>query len=644
MEKISILIVEDNYIVMMELASRLAGLGYKIVDSAASGLEAVEKAELYKPDLIIMDIRLKGGIDGIEAASRIKKKLDLPVIYLTAHTDEETIQRAKLTEPFGYIIKPFEERELHSTIEMALYKYKMEGLLKENKHWLSAALKSIGDALIATDSRGIIKIINPVAEQITGWPAEKAAENHISDVFILKDELGNPYPDPVTSSLTSNSVIGDSSKILISCSGNEIPVDFSVAPILYEVNSLNGAVLVFRDITERIKSREIIEKQKVFLRNIIDTDPNYISVKDSDGTFKLTNKAIAEALGTTSDAIIGRPDTDYFPGDNVIYHRKFENDIINSDKEIYIPEDKLVDAGGRVHLLQTFKRSIKSETGSNKLILTVASDITQLKETEIALRKSEESLKQKADELAELNRKLNISESELRASNESKDKFFSIIAHDLRSPFTALLGLSQYLVEEFDSLEKSEILPVLEDILSSTKATFSLLENLLQWARIKNRNIKFEPGVINIKNIINKVVNTYKLNASRKNIDVAVNSDGDIDIFADPNMINVIFSNLLSNAIKFTHNGGKIIISAAADHSYTEIRFSDNGIGIGEDKLLKLFKIGENISTKGTNNEEGAGIGLILTKEFVELNKGTIRVESSAGKGSEFIMQFPKPG
>ena len=165
MEKKKIFVVEDESIVSLEIQSRIKHLGYIVSGTAASGDEAIRKVIDLKPDLILMDIRIKGEIDGIETAAEIKKIYDVPIIFLTAYADPVTIQRAKITDPFGYIIKPFEERELHISIEIALYKDHTQKLIREKDKWLTAILRSVGDAVIATDTQGKIKFINHVAER-----------------------------------------------------------------------------------------------------------------------------------------------------------------------------------------------------------------------------------------------------------------------------------------------------------------------------------------------------------------------------------------------------------------------------------------------------------------------------------------------
>jgi PAS domain S-box-containing protein/putative nucleotidyltransferase with HDIG domain len=252
-----ILIVEDEAIVAMDIQNTLESLGYVVPSIVFSGEEAIKKAAETQPDLVLMDIVLKGHVNGVEAAEEIRDRFDIPVVYLTAYADEKTFQRAKIAEPYGYIIKPFDERELHITIETSLYKHKMERKLKENERWLATTLKSIGDAVIATDARGCISFMNPVAEALTGWRQEGAIGRDLKDIFnIINEQTREAAENPVTKVLREGVVVGLANhSILIAKDGSEIPIDDSGAPIRDDRGNIAGVVVVFHDITER-KQRE----------------------------------------------------------------------------------------------------------------------------------------------------------------------------------------------------------------------------------------------------------------------------------------------------------------------------------------------------------------------------------------------------
>jgi PAS domain S-box-containing protein len=267
MSKIKILIVEDESIVAMDIKHRAEGLGYEVTNITPSGEEALKLVRENPPDLVLMDIVLKGKIDGIETAQRIHDDFDIPVLYLTAYSDEETLKRAKITEPFGYIIKPFEDRELHSSVEIAIYKHEMDRKLKESEKWLSTTLESIGDAVIATDKEGNIIFMNPVARKVTGWESEEAIGKTLLDVFkIINEDTGIPLEDPVTKVLKKDAVIEmKDPALLITKNGAKLPIDDSSAPIRDENGSVIGVALVFRDITDRKRSekeREELLKDK----------------------------------------------------------------------------------------------------------------------------------------------------------------------------------------------------------------------------------------------------------------------------------------------------------------------------------------------------------------------------------------------
>ncbi len=263
MTNAKILVVEDEAIVAKDLQYRLKKFGYTVPAIASSGEEAINIAIEISPDLVLMDIKLKGSMDGIEAAAEIYKRLDIPVIYLTAYADENTLERAKITEPFAYLLKPFKERELQTNIEITLTKHGLERQLKVNQKWLDALLKSISDGVIASDLQDLITFMNPVAENLTGWKQEEACGRNSSEIFnIANGETHNPIESPIIKVLQDGIIVHlPAETILITKDGAEIPIDDSAAPIKDDKDNITGAVLVFRDITEHKRAIEARQKQ-----------------------------------------------------------------------------------------------------------------------------------------------------------------------------------------------------------------------------------------------------------------------------------------------------------------------------------------------------------------------------------------------
>lgn len=229
-----ILVVEDEAIVAESLRIKLKKMGYIVISTASSGDEAIKKTEEYLPDLVLMDIVLQGEIDGIEAARQIRTNFNIPVIYLTAYSDEKTLLRAKITEPFGYIIKPFKERELQVAIEISLFKYDMERKLKEKNEWFSVTLNSISDGVIATDSKGCVLFMNTIAQSMTGWELDMAEGKPLKEVFNITEKIG-----------TVNETL------LLQPDGTRIPIDISTNPIKDDKGNILGVAMVFRILEPR---------------------------------------------------------------------------------------------------------------------------------------------------------------------------------------------------------------------------------------------------------------------------------------------------------------------------------------------------------------------------------------------------------
>jgi len=266
MAKIQILIVEDDGIIAKDIQNTLEGLGYAVAAITSNAEGAIEKAAETQPDLVLMDIMLEGDMDGVEAAEQIRDRFGIPVVYLTAHADEKTLHRAKTTGPYGYILKPFNEMELHTNIEIALYKSGLEKKLKENEQLLATTLRSIGDAVITTDVNGSVTFMNPVAESLTGWRQKDAVRRPLKDVFNIIDEhTGEQIEDPVTRVLRDGVAVGlANNTVLIAKDGTKRSIDDSGAPIKDCKGNIMGVVLVFRDITEKRRAeRELLKADKL---------------------------------------------------------------------------------------------------------------------------------------------------------------------------------------------------------------------------------------------------------------------------------------------------------------------------------------------------------------------------------------------
>lgn len=259
--KRKILVVEDEIIVAMDLQMTLIELGYEVPEIVISGEAAIQIATEIRPDLVLMDIHLSEALDGITAAAHITQELAIPVVYLTAYADEETLARACQTTPFGYILKPFEAKELKANLEIAFYKHHLESLAQEDRQWLLAVLNSISDAVTASDRNGTIKFMNPVAETLTGWPQTEALQSSLEEVFEFIDELtATPIENPMLRALASGQTetLPDNT-LLRTRTGTTTPVDDSASPIFDRLGNLKGAVMVFRDITEQKQNREQLE-------------------------------------------------------------------------------------------------------------------------------------------------------------------------------------------------------------------------------------------------------------------------------------------------------------------------------------------------------------------------------------------------
>ncbi len=386
----------------------------------------------------------------------------------------------------------------------------------------------------------------------------------------------------------------------------------------------NGEIIALRciaiDITEKEKLNKQVISQKEHYEHIFYKTPIAYQSLDENGNFLNVNPTWEKITGYNKSEIIGK---------------NFKTILINdfaqkSEKAFKIFQEKGEINNIHVRLVRKDKKIIdvsyngKIEKLSNGSFKThcVFNDITSQKKAE---------------------QKLIDSEIKLRELNATKDKFFSIIAHDLKNPFNDIIGFTQLLALNINKYDNNKIEKFADIIHQSSKLAYSLLENLLDWSRTQTGTLQFRPEKLLLNHIINENIELLTSTAKNKGIKIYSELDSDIYVLADKNMLKTIIRNLISNAIKYTNIGGFINIKNYIDKKFVEVSITDNGIGISSDNINKLFRIDEGFSTTGTENEKGTGLGLILCKEFVERNGGKIWVKSEEEKGSTFTFTLPLP-
>ncbi len=308
---IGILVVEDERIVAMALEKALRRMRYSVVGITDSGEDAIRKARQMQPDLVLMDIRLRGPMNGIAAAAQIQSQLDVPIVYLTAYADDETLQQAKVTEPYGYVLKPFEERDLRIAIEIALFRHASERQLREREQWLDATLRSIGEAVITVNARGQVMAMNPAAEALTGWPGTEAWGKPIEQVLRTEDRSGRSViAKAIREANRGGYTVSLTDHVVVKKDGTRVPVDHNVAPVYEAKGKHAGSVVVVQDVTARKQAAEALHASEERYRTLLDVTSDGVLLVRADGTVLDCNDAMAQIIGSRKEDIVGHSFSD----------------------------------------------------------------------------------------------------------------------------------------------------------------------------------------------------------------------------------------------------------------------------------------------------------------------------------------------
>ncbi|MGE5401965.1 MAG: PAS domain S-box protein [Ignavibacteriales bacterium] len=481
---------------------------------------------------------------------------------------------------------------------------------EETVSLLSHTLKSVSQGINITDMNNKIIFVNQAFLNIYGYSEKEVLNHHIN--MVRADEEINYQ------AINNGTVSGGWHGELLNRKkdGTVFPIFLSTSVVRDENSEPIALVGVVTDITERRNTEHVLRMSEEKYRGLVDKMLDGVYKSTHEGKFLEVNPAMVKMLGYDSKE------------DLMAIDIKSQLYFETSERESAALQEKLEEMAifrlkkkdGSEIWVEDHGRHILDTDGNVLYHEGIMRDVTERIDSELRLQKFT---------------------AELKESNATKDKFFSILAHDLRGPFLGFMGITEDLTNHIDMLSKEEIVEYAKVMHSTSQKIFELLTNLLEWSRLQTGRIDFHPHVINLFQEVESIRNLFSSAAAGKSVSLNSSINNSTYAIADSNMVSAILRNMVSNALKFTNPGGIITIGAKAAGSFVEVSVADNGIGMTEEEVDKIFRIDSGFTKKGTEGEEGTGFGLVLCKEMIEKNGGEIRVSSIPGQGTNFLFTLP---
>ncbi|MBN2353443.1 MAG: response regulator [Spirochaetales bacterium] len=615
MANVKLFIVEDENIVALDIQKRLEKLGYLVAGIAATGEEAVKRVVELRPELVLMDIKLAGEMDGIEAAEKILESYSVPIVYITAFTEEVTLKRAKITEPFGYILKPFEERELRINVEIALYRHQMQNVLKEREQLFQTTLESIDDAVITTDAEMRVQLMNPAGEAFTGWRFHDARGRLLYDILTIEDrETGRRVELFREAASKEKPLYRVTAK-----NREERVVQASTIPLSNRAGGRVGNVIVLHDFTAREKADRALRLSEERYREFFENNLAGDFISSSKGVILTCNTSFAAILG------FDKPE-----------------EVMQYNLEVFFPDytrdDSFLKLLGREKRLQSI--SLEFVDRNQRPLFLTANVIP-----EFDGRGKLDEIKWYIIDKTE-NRK--IQEQLLQSQKmEGIGRLAGGIAHDFNNLLGAIIGYADLLLDSLP--ENDPIRNDLEAIRKAGRKAAALTRQLLAFSR---RQV-LQPKVIDLNTLVADLEKMLKRLLPENIKLLSVPEEALWKVKVDPIQIEQVLINLALNARDAMSEGGKLTIAStniavpkdgSKDHfgiprgSYVLVKVSDTGIGFSEEMKQRIFE--PFFTTKAPG--EGTGLGLSTAYGIIKQSEGYIFLESELNKGATFFIYLPR--
>ncbi|WP_162520895.1 PAS domain S-box protein [Pseudaquabacterium pictum] len=629
--------MEDESVVALDLKLQLRKLGYEVSGVAGSGEEAVELVAQGQPDIILMDVRLRGQIDGIQAAERIRRNHDVPVIFLTSHSDDETVQRAAQTAPYGYLTKPYQIKELRAGIEVALTKARIERQLRESDQWFAHTLRCVDDGVVLTDLEGCVRFVNPAAERLTGWriddsigrslneiatvtrssgASDSLTDQDIEPMALVRQVISGGRPTPTIHAVT-----------LTSRDGIDTVIDETAGPVDDGRGKRLGAVLILRDATERMAHEAMLRASEERFRGAFDNAPLGMALVSFNGEFIQVNAALCQLLGTTADELKRQSQASLASNDDRAHETRRLSELMRSTQGVVQFEQhyRRLDSGEPIPTLVSV--SLMREGNQPTCHLYQVYDLTEQRKAARHLAElAEERMRRESIEMA----------------SKAKSEFLSRASHEMRTPLNAVIGFAQ-LLEFQQGSDPAKTTDYAKHIKTAGEHLLHLVTDVLDLNSAAQGTLKMSPKSVDVLAAINEAVQLLEPLSTSHGVDVRASGPPDLTTFVDPTRLRQILLNLGSNAIKYNRQGGEVRFQAShSPDGRMLVIIEDTGIGMTREQMERLYQPFDRLGQERTKIP-GVGLGLVIAKGLVGEMGGDLEITSQPRRGTTVTIYLPAP-
>jgi PAS domain S-box-containing protein len=642
-----ILIVEDESIVALDLKLQLQDLGYDVVGIAASGEEALRLAASKQPDLVLMDVRLQGDMSGIEAAARLRQTAaPPPLIYLTSHSDGETVRRAAATAPYGYLTKPFQINELRAGIAVALAKARLERQLKEADRWFTHTLRCVEDGVVVCAADGGVRLMNPAAERLSGHEFAHIAGRRIQSLITLQ-RAGDSAPVDLAAALAAAGPTTLGHALLLSASGAgqaqpgpaepDPPegaaadavrrVDASTSPVFDDAGRRLGAVLVLRDAKERLAREQRLAASEQRLHRSFEHAPLGMALVALDGRILQANEAFGRLLGSAPAALQGRSQRDVTAAADRAHEETRLQELMGSGDAVAQFEKRYTRLSDGAPVWALVSVSLLTEGGAPASWLYQVHDLTEQRNAAQRLAAlTEERLEHEASQLAA----------------QARQEFLARVSHEMRTPLNAVLGFAQLLQLAEPPAEGAKAALYVEQIRLAGEHLLTLVNDVLELQSEAGPQFKLKPEPLALRTVVDEVFAMLASEAASAQVALPVDVPPGLKVLADRTRLRQVLLNLASNAIKYNRPGGhaRAAVAAAPAPGCVCLVIEDNGLGMTPQQLERLFQPFDRLGRE-QSGIAGVGLGLVIARRMVAAMGGSLAVESGSG-GTRVRITLPQ--